>query len=64
MEIELVLKVGGVGMIVTVICQILSRSGRDEQSTLVSIAGIIIVLLLLVDRIALLISKLCEVFGL
>ena len=64
MEIELVLKVAGVGMIVTVICQILSQSGRDEQSTLVSIAGIVIVLLLIVDRIALLISRLCEVFGL
>ena len=64
MEIELVLKVAGVGMIVTVICQILSKSGRDEQSTLVSIAGIVIVLLLIVDRIALLITKLCEVFGL
>lgn len=64
MEIELVLKVAGVGMIVTVICQILSKSGRDEQSTLVSIAGIVIVLLLIVDRIALLISRLCEVFGL
>jgi stage III sporulation protein AC len=64
MEIELVLKVAGVGMIVTVICQILSKSGRDEQSTLVSIAGIVIVLLLIVDRIALLITRLCEVFGL
>lgn len=64
MEIELVLKVAGVGMIVTVICQILSKSGRDEQSTLVQIAGIVIVLLLIVDRIALLITKLCEVFGL
>ena len=64
MEIELVLKVAGVGMIVTVICQILSKSGRDEQSTLVSIAGIVIVLLLIVDRVALLITRLCEVFGL
>lgn len=64
MEIELVLKVAGVGMIVTVICQILSKSGRDEQSTLVSIAGIVIVLLLIVDRIAMLITRLCEVFGL
>ena len=64
MDVSLVLKVAGVGMIVTVICQILSKSGRDEQSTLVSIAGIVIVLLLIVDRIALLITKLCEVFGL
>ena len=63
MDIELILKVAGVGMIVTVVCQILSRLGRDEQSTLVSIAGIVVVLLLLVEQIATLISLLREVFG-
>ena len=51
-------------MVVTVICQILSKAGRDEQATLVSIGGIIVVLLLLVDQIGALIKALCEVFGL
>ena len=64
MDIELILKVAGVGMIVTVLCQILSKSGRDEQATLVSIAGIVIILLCLVDEISLLINTLREVFGL
>lgn len=64
MGIELILKIAGVGMVVTVICQILSKAGRDEQATLVSIAGIVIVLLLLVEQISLLINTLCEVFGL
>lgn len=64
MEIELLLKIAGIGMIVSVLCQILSKSGRDEQATYVSIGGIIAVLLLLVDEIGALIRALSEVFGL
>ena len=44
MDINLVLKIGGIGLIISVVCQILSKSGRDEQAMLVSVAGIIIVL--------------------
>ena len=64
MEVDLILKVAGVGMIVAVVCQILGKAGREEQATLVSIAGIVVVLLLLVDKIAELIRALSEVFGL
>lgn len=64
MELELILKIAGIGLIVSVLCQILSRSGRDEQATLVSIGGIVIVLLILVEKIAELIRALAEVFGL
>ncbi len=64
MEIELILKVAGVGMIVAVVCQILNKAGRDEQATLVSITGIVIILLLLAEKIGELIRLICEVFGL
>ena len=63
MDIEIILKVAGVGMIVTAVCQILSRAGRDEQSTMVSLAGVIVVLLLLASKIGELISSLRGVFG-
>ncbi len=63
MDIELILKVAGIGMLVTVVCQVLSKAGRDEQATLVSITGIVIILVLLVDEIALLIDNLRRVFG-
>lgn len=62
--IDIVLKVGGVGMIVAVICQVLSRVGRDEQSTLVSITGIVIIFLLLASELGELINTLRGVFGL
>lgn len=64
MEIDLILKISGVGMIVAVVCQILSRTGRDDQATLVSLAGIVIILLLLAGEIGTLIGTIREVFGL
>ncbi len=64
MEIELLIKVAGVGMIVAVLCQVLSKAGRDEQATLLSIAGIVIILLIVVEKVGELITTLREVFGL
>ncbi len=64
MDISLILKAAGVGLIVSVVCQILNKSGRDEQSMLVSIAGVIIVLLMLVKELGTLISSIKTIFGL
>ena len=63
-NIELILKVAGVGILVTVAHQILMKSGRDEQAMLVSVAGIIIVLLMLVNEIGGLFEAIRNVFGL
>ena len=63
MDITLIIKVVGVGILVSVACQILSKSGRDEQSMLVTIAGIVVVLLLLVEEIGGLIDTVRSVFG-
>lgn len=63
MDVELILKVAGVGMIITVVCQIMSKAGRDEQSTLVSLVGMVLILLLLAEEIGRLIDTLRGVFG-
>ena len=63
MDISLILKVVGVGMIVTVSCLILSKAGRDEQSMLVSLSGIVLVLLLLMGEIGKLYETIRSVFG-
>ena len=63
MDISLILNVAGVGILVTVACQILSRAGRDEQATLVSIAGIVLVLMMLVGEIGELFERVKGVFG-
>lgn len=64
MDLELILKVAGVAMIVTVVCQILSKSGKDEHSTLVSLVGMVVILILLAEQIGKLINTLIGVFGL
>lgn len=63
MDISLILKITGIGLLVSVACQILSKSGRDEQATLLSIAGIIIVMLLIVSELGNLLSALASVFN-
>ncbi|MBR5870210.1 MAG: stage III sporulation protein AC [Clostridia bacterium] len=64
MEVSLILKVGGIGFLVSVIYQILSKSGREEQALLVSVSGMILVLLLLIGQMGDLIGAVREVFGL
>lgn len=64
MNIELILKVAGIGFLVTVAYQVLAKSGRDEQAMLVSVAGIIIVLLMLVNELGGLFDTVKSVFGL
>lgn len=51
MDTGLILKVAGVGLIVSVLYQVLSKTGRDEMAMLVSVTGIVIVLLMLVGEI-------------
>ena len=64
MDVDLILKVAGVGMIITVICQIMSKAGKDEQSAMVSLAGTVIMLIPIAERVGQLISTLKEAFGL
>ena len=63
MDVELILKVAGVGMIITVVCQIMSKAGRDEQSTMVSLVGMVLILVLLAEEVGKLVSTLRGVFG-
>ena len=64
MELGFIMQVAGIGLVVSVACQILSKSGRDEQSTFVTIAGIIVVLVLLVGQMKELFALIGTVFGL
>lgn len=52
MEIDLVFKIAAIGIIVSILNQVLSRSGRDEQATLTTLAGLIVVLMLIAQKIA------------
>lgn len=46
MDVELVFKIAAVGILVSVLNQVLTRSGREEQATMTTLAGLIVVLMM------------------
>lgn len=52
MDVELVFKIAAVGIIVSILSQVLTRSGRDEQATMTTLAGLVAVLMILSQKIA------------
>ncbi|MCL1788768.1 MAG: stage III sporulation protein AC [Oscillospiraceae bacterium] len=63
MELELIFQIAGVGIIVAVLSQLLKQSGREEQSLMVSIAGLVVVLLMVIREISVLFDTIKNVFG-
>lgn len=64
MTIQLIFKIAAVGILVSVINQVLKHSGREEQAFLVSLAGLLLVLLWIVPYIAELFSTIMHLFEL
>ena len=52
MDIDLIFKIAAVGIIVSILNQVLVRSGREEQATMSSLAALVVVLMIVVQRIA------------
>ncbi len=63
MDVELIFKIAAIGIIVAVLCQLLSRSGREDQAMLTSLAGLIVVLTLIVSQISSLFGTIKRLFG-
>ena len=51
MEIDLIFKIAAIGIIVSILNQVLSRSGREEQAMMTTLAGLVVVLMMLVQKI-------------
>jgi stage III sporulation protein AC len=64
MEIGVLFKMAAMGIIITVICQVLKKSDRDDIATLVSIVGLVIVLGVVVSMIGDLFEQIRTIFGL
>ena len=64
MDLDLIFKIAAVGIIVAVLNQVLIRAGREEQATMTTIAGIIVVLTIIVKEISTLFDTVKSVFGL
>lgn len=63
MDVDLIFKIARVGIIVAVLSQLLKRSERDEQALMITIAGLVIVMLMLVSEISRLFDTIKSTFG-
>lgn len=63
MNVDLIFKIAGLGIIVAVLSQLLKRAERDDQALMITIAGLIVVMLMLVNEISKLFDTIKSVFG-
>lgn len=64
MDVSLIFKLAGIGMLIAVSHQILQKAGRDEQAMVLSLTGVVFVLIILVGKIGELYGEIRAVFGL
>ncbi|MDD6159307.1 MAG: stage III sporulation protein AC [Oscillospiraceae bacterium] len=64
MDVDLIFKIAAIGILVAVLNMLLSRSGRDDQALMVSIAGLVVVLVVIVQKISELFALIRELFEL
>lgn len=62
MSVDIIFKIAGIGILITVITQILKKSDRDDIATLVSLAGLVIVLSLVINMISNLFESIKDIF--
>ena len=64
MDVDLIFKIAAIGIIVAVLNQVLIRSGREDQAMMTTLAGLIVVLLMIIQQISDLFSTIKSLFGL
>ena len=64
MEVDLIFRIAAIGILVSVLNQVLTRSGREEQATMTTLAGLVVVLMMVVEKISQLFDLVKTLFGL
>ena len=64
MDVSLIFKIAAIGIVVSVLNQVLARSGREEQATMTTLAGLVVVLMMVVQEISNLFDLVKNLFGL
>jgi stage III sporulation protein AC len=64
MSVDLIFKIAAIGIIVAVLNQLLIRSGREDQAMMTTIAGLIVVLMMIIQQISILFKSIKSIFGL
>ena len=64
MDVDFIFRIAAIGIMVAVLNQLLIRSGREEQALMTTLAGLIVVLMMIISEISTLFSTIKSVFGL
>ena len=64
MDVDLIFRVAAIGILVAVLNQLLSRAGREDQAMLTTIAGLVVVLLMVIEQISTLFDTVRNIFNL
>ena len=64
MDVDLIFKIAAIGIIVAVLNQVLIRSGREEQAMMTTLAGLIVVLMMVITQVSALFDTIKQLFGL
>ena len=64
MDVDLIFKIAAIGILVSVLNQVLTRSGRDEQATMTTLTALVVVLMMVVQEISDLFNLVKNLFGL
>ena len=64
LEVDLLFKIAGIGILVSVLNQVLSKAGREDQAMMITITGLIIVLMLVISKISDLFNSVRSIFNL
>lgn len=64
MDIEIIFKLAAIGLVITIVCQVLKKSDREDIATLVSLAGLIIVMSVVIEMVADLFESIKSIFNL
>ena len=64
MEVDLIFRIAAIGILVAVLNQVLIRAGRDEQAMMTTLAGLVVVLMMVVQEISDIFSLVQNLFGL
>ena len=64
MDVDLIFRIAAIGIIVAVLNQVLIRSGREEQAMMTTLAGLIVVLMMIITEISDLFTTIKSIFGL
>ena len=62
MNVDIIFKIAAIGILITVITQVLKKSDRDDIATLVSLAGLVIVLMLVINMVSELFESIKNIF--